>query len=71
MRGFHEPGQFIRGNQGHVTRATAPDNYDFPVVHYLVENRSKFVAQMGIGCFNGHEFIVQVSCTPDPLPGCG
>jgi hypothetical protein len=67
MGSLHQSGQFVRGNESHIACASPPDNYHLAIVNHLIENRRKFVAQIGIGCFDGHDFIVQVSCT---LP-CG
>ena len=63
MGSLHQPGQFVGWNQRYIACATPPDDHDLAIVHHLIEDRRKFVAQVGVGCFNRHDYIVQVSCT--------
>jgi hypothetical protein len=58
VRSLHQPSQLVSRNQGHVARAAPADDNDFAVVHYLVENRTKSVAQTGVGClYSQNDFL--------------
>jgi len=44
MRGLYQSFQFIRGDNGHITRATPADKQNFPVISHPIQIRGQLFA---------------------------
>ena len=55
MCSFHETGEFGGRKKGNVARSPPPNNHDFLLVHYLIENAGQILPEAGVRRFTRHE----------------
>lgn len=66
MRGFHEPGELGRRNQGNVARPSLSNDDSILLIDHLIEHGGQVRAKAGMRRFTRHrilDFTIRDSCT--------
>jgi len=54
VRGFHEPGEFGRRNQGDIARPSSSNDYSVLLIYHLIKHSCQVLPEAAIRCFTRH-----------------